>query len=263
MPQPDADVSPAALMERAGLMPDPWQRALLESHAQRGLLLCSRQSGKSMATAAIVLAEALCIPEALLLVVCPAERQSKEFLADKVLKLYNANGRPLDAGSESTLHLTLANGSRSLALPGNEATLRGFSGARLIVLDEAARIPDSLYYALRPMLAVSHGRLLALTTPFGKRGWFYDEYTDGGADWERVKVTAHACPRITPEFLAEERRRLPDLWYRSEYLVEFTDTVDQVFATEYIEAAISAEVEPLFARTPMALEDTCQPMYVG
>ena len=233
-------------MEGAGLAPDPWQRRLLESSAMRVLLLCSRQSGKSMATAAIVLAEALAHPDALVLVVCPAERQSKEFLADKVLKLYNANGRPLDRGSESTLHLERGNGSRILALPGNEATLRGFSGARLIVLDEAARIPDALYYSLRPVLAVSKGRLLVLSTPYGKRGFFHAEYTEGGADWHRVKVTAGQCPRITPEFLEEERRRLPDLWFRSEYNVEFVEPVDQVFRYDDIQAMVDATIVPLF-----------------
>ena len=185
-------------------------------------------------------------PDALVLVVCPAERQSKEFLADKVLKLYNANGRPLDCGRESTLHLELGNGSRILALPGNEATLRGFSGARLIVLDEAARIPDALYYSLRPVLAVSKGRLLVLSTPYGKRGFFHAEYTEGGADWHRVKVTAGQCPRITPEFLEEERRRLPDLWFRSEYNVEFVEPVDQVFRYDDIQAMVDATIVPLF-----------------
>jgi len=199
-----------------------------------------------MATAAIVLAEALAHPDALVLVVCPAERQSKEFLADKVLKLYNANGRPLDIGSESTLHLELGNGSRILALPGNEATLRGFSGARMIVLDEAARIPDALYYSLRPVLAVSKGRLLVMSTPFGKRGFFHTEYTEGGDDWHRVKVTADQCPRITPEFLEEERRRLPDLWFRTEYLVEFVEALDQVFKYDDIQAMSDPTIVPLF-----------------
>jgi terminase large subunit-like protein len=255
--------SPVALMEGAGLRPDPWQRRLLESDAARILLLCSRQSGKSMATAAIVLAEVLFVPESLILVVCPAERQSKEFLADKVLRLYNANARPLDGGSESTLHLTLGNGSRILALPGNEATLRGYSGARLIVLDEAARVPDDLYYSLRPMLAVSGGRLIALTTPWGKRGWFHAEYTEGGADWERVKVTAHECPRITPEFLEEERRRLPDLWYKSEYLCQFEDVAGSVFSYEHIAGALSDEVQPLFAPVVVDEGETCQPLFAG
>jgi hypothetical protein len=34
-------------------------------------------------------------------------------------------------------------------------------------------IPDELFFAIKPMLAISGGRLLALSAPFGKRGWFY------------------------------------------------------------------------------------------
>ena len=71
--------------------------------------------------------------------------------------------------------LEFANGSRVLSLPGTERTVRGFSEVSLLVIDEAARVDDGLYYAVRPMLAVSGGRLVALSTPYGKRGWFHDE----------------------------------------------------------------------------------------
>ena len=63
----------------------------------------------------------------------------------------------------------MANGSRLVALPGREETIRSYSGVRLLILDEASRVPDDLYRAVRPMLAVSHGRLVALSTPFGQR----------------------------------------------------------------------------------------------
>jgi hypothetical protein len=237
-PQAVSDLSPVAIMERAGKPADPWQRALLETSARRVLMLCARQSGKSLATAALLLSEALRTPDSLHLVVCPAERQSKEFLVDKVLRLYRAIGQPLATGNESTLHLTLANGSRILALPGNEATLRGFSGAATIVLDEAARIPDPLYYSLRPVLAVSGGRLLGLTTPFGKRGWFYEAW-QGEQAWQRIKITAHECPRITPEFLAEERITLGEVYFNSEYLCSFEDVVFSLFGSDDIEAAVT------------------------
>jgi hypothetical protein len=39
-----------------------------------------------------------------------------------------------------------------------QGTIRGFSAATLIVEDEAARVPDDLYFSVRPMLAVSGGR---------------------------------------------------------------------------------------------------------
>jgi hypothetical protein len=95
------------------------------------------------------------------------------------------------------------------------------------------------------MLAISHGRLIALSTPFCRRGWLHKEYTEGEG-WERVKITAYDCPRISKQFLDEERRSLPVFWFQSEYLCEFTDTVDQVFLTEHVQAALSAEVRPLF-----------------
>ena len=125
--------------------------------------------------------------------------------------------------------------------------MRGFSGVSLLVVDEAARVPDELYFAVRPMLAVSGGRLVALSTPFGKRGFFFKEWSEGGPSWSRVRVTAEECPRIRPEFLAEERRSLGDLWYRQEYQTDFVETTDQVFSYEHVTGALDPGVLPLFA----------------
>jgi hypothetical protein len=61
----------------------------------------------------------------------------------------------------------LPNGSRIEALPGSEKTVCAFSGTSVLILDEAAGVDDKLYYAARPMLAVSRGSLMMLTTPYG------------------------------------------------------------------------------------------------
>ena len=100
------------------------------------------------------------------------------------------------------------------------------------------------------MLAVSGGRLIGLSTPFGKRGWFFDTWQNGGPDWTRVKVTAHDCPRIAPALLEEERAALGDWWYRQEYLCEFVETSDTLFAFDLVTAALSSEVKPLFEVSP-------------
>jgi hypothetical protein len=133
-----------------------------------------------------------------------------------------------------------------VSLPSTEATIRGFSGANLIVEDEAARVSDELYYAVRPMLAVSGGRLILMSTPFGKRGHFHHEWTEGGEAWERIEIKATDCPRISPAFLAEERASLGDWWYRQEYDCQFVETIDQIFSYDLIIAAISSDVKPLF-----------------
>jgi hypothetical protein len=235
---------PTAIMALAGLAPDPWQVRVLASEMAQVLLLCSRQVGKSTVAGALAMRSAILQPGALILLLSPSLRQSGE-LFRKVLSYFNALKRPLAVTAESALRIEFANGSRIVSLPGDEGTIRGFSGVSLLVIDEATRVDDNLYRAVRPMLAVSRGRLVALSTPFGQRGWFYDAW-QSSEEWERVRVTADECPRITEEFLAAERRTLGERWYCQEYLCSFEDTIDAVFAADDIHAALSDEIKPLF-----------------
>jgi hypothetical protein len=235
LPQDRLWAAPEAILTAAGLTPDPWQTALLRRPAARTLLLCSRQAGKSTVAAALALKAALLGHGSLVLLLSPTLRQSGELFRDKVLRLFLALGKAVPATRMTALTLELANGSRVVSLPGEEGTVRGYSGVALLVIDEAARVPDELYRAVRPMLAVSGGHLLALSTPFGKRGWFFEEW-EGGGRWKRVLVPAHDCPRITGEFLREERAVLGERWYRQEYLCSFEDVVGAVFSAEEIEA---------------------------
>jgi hypothetical protein len=235
---------PAKILAEAGMAPDPWQEDLLRSPALRALLLCSRQSGKSQVAAALALHEALLRPRSLVLLLSPSQRQSGELFKDKLLPLYEALGRPVPTTQESALQMTLANGSRVISLPGEEGTVRCYSGVRLLVIDEASRVPDPLYCSVRPMLAVSKGRLVAASTPFGRRGWFWEAWS-GNEPWKRVKVAASQCPRITPEFLAEERKAIGERWFKQEYLCEFLEAIGAVFSGEDIDRAIVPHVQPL------------------
>ena len=239
-------LDPVLFAERAGLDPDPWQRAVLRSQDRQTILLCSRQAGKSTVSAVLAVHEAVYRDAALVLVLSPSLRQSQE-LYRKIRDTYRALGPDVpDVVEESALRLELANGARIIALPGKEGTLRGFSAPTLVIEDESSRVPDDLYQALRPMLATSGGRLVLLSTPWGKRGHFYEAWERGGPSWQRVKVTAPECPRIPAAFLAEERRQIPDLVFRSEYLCEFVETVDSVFRHDDILAALDPDVTPLF-----------------
>jgi hypothetical protein len=234
-----------AFAREVGLVCDPWQEDLLRSSSERVLLNCSRQSGKSTMSAVVALHRALYHPGSLILCLAPALRQSQE-LFGKIAGFYRDLGRPVAPQGERKLSLELENGSRIITLPGSEKTIRGFSGAALLLVDEAARVEDALYYAVRPMLAVSGGALMMLTTPYGKRGAFYEEWSGGSDSWERYEVPASECPRISEEFLLEERAALPSLVFRQEYECTFEETEDQVFTTSMIERAVTSEVTPLF-----------------
>jgi hypothetical protein len=183
-------------------------------------------------------------PGTLVLLLSPSLRQSQE-LFRKCLDVYNALHHQVPTQAESALRLELENGSRIVSLPGKETTIRGYSGVHLLIVDEAARVPDELYFSVRPMLAVSGGRLVAPSTPFGKRGWWYEAWAEG-IGWERYEVPASKCPRIPAEFLAEERRVLGPWWYQQEYECQFSETTDQVFSPEVVLAAVSHAVKPLF-----------------
>ncbi len=228
-----------------GLTPDPWQERLLRSTSSRVLLNCSRQSGKSTTSAIIALHRALYFPGSLVLALAPALRQSQE-LFGKIASFYRDLGRPVPPQGERKLSLDLENGSRIITLPGSEKTVRGFSGVGLLIVDEAARVEDQLYYACRPMLAVSGGSLMMLSTPASKRGVFYTEWTSG-LGWERYEVPASECPRISPAFLEEERKALPPPVFRAEYECSFEALDDQPFSESMIASAFSDEtVKPLF-----------------
>jgi hypothetical protein len=238
-------LDPVRLAEHAGFEPDDWQASVLRSAAPRLLLNCSRQSGKSTVAALLGLHTALYDAGALVLLVSASLRQAAELYA-KCVAVYRALGRPLPTTTETALRLDLSNGSRIISLPASEQTVRGYSAARLLVEDEASRVDDALYYSIRPMLAVSGGRLILMSTPFGKRGHFYEEWTNGGEAWERVQIPAHECPRIPAGFLEEERRALGPFWFRQEYECQFSETTDQLFAYDDVMAAITPAVEPLF-----------------
>ena len=236
---------PASILSGAKIAPDPWQAELLRARWSRALLLCSRQVGKSTAAAGLALHAALTRPGSLTLLLSPTLRQSGELFRDKVLRLWRALGSPLAGRPPTQLEVALANGSRVVSLPGEESNTRGFSGVGLLVIDEAARVPDDLYRAVRPMLAVSGGRLVCLSTAFAKMGWFYEAFT-GSDPWRRVRVRARECARISAEFLEEERKALGRRWFAMEYDAEFQDAVASLFSGEDIRAALSAEVTPLF-----------------
>jgi terminase large subunit-like protein len=239
-------LDPTLLAHDAGIVPDPWQSELLRTRPRRSLLLCARQSGKSTATALTALHTAIYEAPALVLLVSPSQRQSAELFRTVMMFHSKLNGAPA-LTMESVLRAELSNGSRIIALPGTERTIRGYAAADLVVIDEAARVEDELLAAVRPMLATSTGggRLIALTTPAGKRGWFFDAWT-GADDWHRTKVAASQCPRITQEFLDEELRELGAQRFSEEYGLEFLDPDECVFPTAIIDAAFTSEVVPLW-----------------
>src|SRR5690349_18307818 len=229
------------LRERLGFFPDVHQAKIFEGHVHRGLLLCTRQFGKSTTLAAVAVHRACVEPGSLVVVVSPTARQSGEFLTKASVFLDRLRIARKTDGVHA-LSRVLPNGSRILGLPDVEATVRGYS-ARLVLVDEASRISDEVMTAVRPMLASTDGDLWMISTPAGKRGVFYREWT-GDGPWFRLRVTALECDRIKASFLDEERRAHGEMQFRQEYMCDFVDVHERVFEEEWIQGML-VDGEPL------------------
>jgi len=157
----------------------------------------------------------------------------------------------LNAAVDAQTMLELENGSRIISLPAKSQATIGYT-ATLLILDEAKIIPDDLYKSVRPMLATTGGRMIALSTPLGQRGWFWeawkqceDAQRDGKLEpYKRFKRTCWDCPRLDREFAERERLLIGDHWFQQEYECEFLSNVGAVFRAEDVERSLQSKEEP-------------------
>jgi hypothetical protein len=235
------------------------------------MVLACRRAGKTQAAATRTLAHCLSKPDRTAMVFSPTKRQSQEF-ARTVRNVDKAIGMPFKRVSENSSEVEWENGSRLMSMPDRQTGVVGFTPS-LIVIDEASRVSDLLYMSVRPMLALG-AELIVTSTPFGKRGWFFDIWDSAGrgakdrlkkfAWW---KITAEDCPRITAEFLEEELAEIGPRWFKQEWLCDFSDTVGSVFSKSVIDRAFSGDFEPLFGPSdrpsdnkPTAFTRRCAPL---
>jgi len=260
--------------DKLGLEPDEAQTAFLNCTEPEQLLLWARQTGKTTLSAVKVVHRALFVQRSMILITSATQRQAGIVQA-RVLGFLRMLGEtpswvatsrtalmPESVGGRlircSTLSLELANGSVVVSVPASPDTVRGYSPT-LILMDEAARIPDAVYAAVRPMRAATHAQLIACSTAAGMRGWFYNAWLKPEG-WWTSRVDAVDCERVSAEFLSRERNMVPDLMYQQEYENKFLamsgapldkDTIDSMFDSTIealdvgVSTMVSDEVEAL------------------
>jgi hypothetical protein len=235
---------PVEFAMSVGIAPDAWQVEVLASDHPRKILCCGRQTGKSTVGAVLALHRALTQPGSTVLIVAPGERQAK-LLFSKAKRYYEMAGHPLPAHSERRTGLELGNGSIIEALPAVERTTRGYS-VDLLVVDEAAAVPDEDYFGILPALIATQGDQVLLSTPRDKRG-FYFELWHGAEDWQRMMVRSDEVERIRPEDLEVFKSAMPHEYYEQEFHCRFLDTEGSLFGYDAIERALAAGegIEPI------------------
>ncbi|MGA8001700.1 MAG: terminase family protein [Pseudolabrys sp.] len=211
-------VDPALwVREVLGMTPTSWQESFLR--ARRGasiLALTARQVGKTTTAAWAIAHYMLFTPGSLSVIACPAQRQSAEAVR-RVREVLIKVGVELE--SDNVFALELKNGSRVLALPSSDDSIRGLTVDGWIIADEAARLPEDLIAALRPMRARRpQARLAMLSTAWSRTDPFWTAWAGDEQSWIRLKATADAIETFSRKFLEQERIALGEDGFKREYL---------------------------------------------
>lgn len=250
---------------------DGWQKAVLD-YKGNTTIRAGRQVGKSTVISEKVKRFAKEHKNVVILCIAPAQRQSS-YLFEKIRGLFDSEDElridkkvkqfrlvkkvqptlnelkklqeeaSIYDGLPTQTRIVLKNGSKIYSLPAGRTGIfiKGLT-IDLLVADEAAYIPEIVWNAVLPMVAVSKklrgfGWILLLSTPFGKGGYFYHSHHD--SDFKQFHISSEACPRISKKFLAKERERMSKEEYAQEYLGEFIDDYRQFFPTKLIKKCMT------------------------
>lgn len=195
--------------------------------------------GKTESAAALLAHTAVFWPGSTSVVIAPTQRPAAEAVRRCRRMLLKA-GSVL--ATDNAYSIEVQEGGRIIALPGaDDSAVRGLSveneGTALIV--EASRVSDELFRAVTPMLArhAETARLIAISTPWIKSGFFYE--LDRGQDqgWSFIAVRASEVGIVPPTFLAAERRMLGERAYLREYELAYDSTESLFFDRDAIAAA--------------------------
>ena len=251
---------------------DKWQRKVLD-YKGSVTIRCGRQVGKSTTIGKKAADNMIAYPGTTSLIIAPAQRQSGELFKkamswlmvlheDAILKAGGFKSNPLHSMKKNMenkrlfehIHgifkeqptkttVILKNGSICYSLPAGKTGvyLRNYA-LDFLYIDEAAYVPEAVYTALKPMLAVSEkakglGWEYFLSTPYGKGGFFHASHFD--KSYLQIHVSSEDCLRISSDFLRKERLRMTKTEYRQEWQGEFTDDWRQFFPTNLIKSCMT------------------------
>ena len=182
-----------------------------------------RQVGKSCLAALLLIEYALkykCIS----VVVEPTQAQSRR-LYKQIVDMMAKTGLVKSANSQ-LLTIEFTTGSEILFKSAEQKdALRGFTVSGILVIDEAAFIPNDIFEILYPTCDANNAPILVISTPLFCSGEFYELYIRGingdarviSFDWSKYDTSKY----LSKEKLEYYRNTISPLKFRSEYLGEF------------------------------------------
>jgi len=200
--------------------------------------ISARRTGKSYAAALLAFAKLL-EPGQQVMVVAPNFTLSS-IIWDYVTDIISKTGVEIVTKNQKDKVVKLENGSIFRLLSANNRDSLVGRAANLLIIDEAAIIPDDEYFTrdLRPALSTfNDSRCLWISTPRGKGNYLYDYFQRGDNDdydeWGSDLFTWRANPLLGEKDVAEAEKTMTRALFAQEYMCAWTTTEDQIY--EYLD----------------------------
>ena len=200
--------------------------------------IAARRTGKSYAAAILAFGKLL-EPGQQVMVVAPNFSLSS-IIWDYVTDLIKQLEIEVDRFNQKDKVVRLINGSVFRLLSANNRDSLVGRAANLLIVDEAAIIPNEEYFTrdLRPALSTfKDSRCLWISTPRGKGNYLYNYYLRGSdqeySDWGSALFTWRSNPLLSENDVKEARRAVSKALFAQEYECEWTTTEAQIYEALY------------------------------
>jgi phage FluMu gp28-like protein len=156
--------------------------------------------------------------------------------------------------NESKLTLILPNGARIEFKSGEKPDNLYGDDVYAAVVDEASRMREESWYALRSTLTATKGKCKMIGNVKGKKNWFYklgERARLGEDDYKFFKITAYDAAKegiLDIEEIEQAKRDLPEFVFKELYLAEPGDDNSNPFGLDNIRKCYA----PLSSAIPIA-----------
>lgn len=226
---------------------DDWQKAVLEEESNF-VACCGRQVGKSEIVSYKAALFILNHPGKRVLVVSVTEDQAELMLTRILDHLYFLDKKCVAKGKDKpTKHKVVLTNKSYVITKAAGATGAGMRGLTVdvVIIDEAAHVPEIVFSVLSPMLLTTGGKLWLLSTPNSMDGYFYKAYTDPSFGFKTFHVKSEEVADARPEplrsimlaHLEREKVRMSKLEYSQQYEALFLEELSRLFPDTLIQKA--------------------------
>lgn len=231
---------------------DEWQKEIL-AHKGNECICSGRQTGKSTIISIKASEFAVKQKNKLILIISVTEDQSIMLLQKCLLYIEQHYPKLICKGKRrpTKSKIELVNGSviRTKAVGMSGQGARGFT-INMLIADEAAFMPEDVWAAVTPMLVTTGGDIILISTPHGKKGFFYDCYhSEQFKTWHINSVDNLTNRPISDDWsllqrdkaighIAAEKKRMSEREFGQEYEGKFLDDLSQFYPDEVIRKAM-------------------------